>query len=177
MSSDEPRQPDITALMTASRTITAATVRSLAQVSRAVTVPQLRVLVMLSTRGRLNLSSVAEGLAVNVSTASRTCERLVRSGYVDRQVDPHDRRHVSLALTRSGRQLVEAVMAHRRELLSAVVAEMPRDSQQVLMAGLAAFNDAARRLSGGSPAPGPGGEVDASGGLGDLDADLAQWLT
>jgi DNA-binding MarR family transcriptional regulator len=186
MASDEPPGRDISPLMTATRTVTAAIVLSLAQVSRAVTVSQLRVLVMLSSRGRLNLSSVAEGLNVNVSNASRTCERLVRAGYVDRQVDPHDRRHVSLALTRAGRHVVDAVMHHRSELLAAVVAEMPAASQDLLMQGLTAFNEAARRLSVSSASRAEDGSgaglsaVDVDGrpdSLGHLEGDLVRWLT
>jgi DNA-binding MarR family transcriptional regulator len=143
---DGSDEPEIAPLMVASRAITSAVVRSLARVSHAVTVSQLRVLVILSSRGRLNLSSVAEVLDVNMSNASRTCERLVRNGFVDRQVDPHDRRHVSLALTRSGRRLVQAVMEHRAELLAEVVAEMSTGSRETLMQGLEAFNEAALRV-------------------------------
>ena len=155
-------EPEIAPLMVASRAITSAVVRSLAGVSHAVTVSQVRVLVMLSSKGRVNLSSVADALDVNMSNASRTCDRLVRNGYVDRQVDPHDRRHVSLALTRSGHRLVHTVMEHRAQLLSDVVAEMPTASRETLMQGLEAFNEAALRV-----------EL-----LTDrLDGDISRWLS
>ena len=49
-----------------------------------VSVPQMRVLVLLWTGEPLNLSAVAEGLGVNASNASRTCDRLVAAGLVER---------------------------------------------------------------------------------------------
>jgi DNA-binding MarR family transcriptional regulator len=160
---------DIAPLMAASRIVTAAIVRSLSRVSATVSVPQLRVLVMLSTRGRMNLSSVAEALGVNVSNASRTCDKLVRADLVDRQTDPHDRRHVSLDLTRAGRQLVDEVMAHREQLLGSVVEEMPPADQERLMAALAQFNAAAVRLDETSG-------VDATP-ADHVEGSIAAWLT
>jgi len=171
---DDPDDADLSPLMTASRTITAAVVRSLAQVSTTVTVPQLRVLAMLSSRGRMNLTGIAVALDVNVSNASRTCDRLVTAGLVDRRVDPHDRRHASLQLSRAGRRLVDDVMAHRERLLAAVVREMPADSQQALMQALTDFNAAAltveRSAAAGSTGP-------ARNEREHVDGDLAHWLT
>ncbi len=137
---------DLETLLTTSRIIVASVVRSLASVSDSVSVPQLRVLVMLSARAPLNLTAVAERLGVNPSNASRTCDRLVKAGFVDRQLDPHDRRHISLALTRDGRRLVAEVMDHRRDLLALVVGAMPVQAQQQLTDSLDAFNNAARAL-------------------------------
>lgn len=142
---------DLTTVLTTSRIIVASVVRSLASVSSSVSVPQLRVLVMLSAAAPLNLTAVAQRLGVNASNASRTCDRLVKAELVDRQVDPHDRRHVSLALTRNGRRLVADVMDHRRNLLALVVGAMPAQRQQELAASLEAFNSTARRLVGDPP--------------------------
>ena len=68
---------DINQLMFASRAIAAAMVRALESVDARVSVTQMRVLVLLWTGEPFNLSAVAEGLGVNASNASRTCDRLV----------------------------------------------------------------------------------------------------
>ncbi|NUR06049.1 MAG: MarR family transcriptional regulator [Nocardioidaceae bacterium] len=155
---------DLAPVMAASRLITAAVVQSLSAVNRSVTVPQLRVLVMLATHGRLHLTAVATGLGVNASNASRTCDQLVAAGLVDKQVDPHDRRRASLALTQRGRSLVADVMAHRERLLAAVVAEMPPAGQRRLVAALQEFTLAATAMAA----------EDAPAGL---EGDLAIWAT
>jgi DNA-binding MarR family transcriptional regulator len=134
-------------MVQASRTFAAAVIRSLSSVSHTVSVPQLRVLVMLSEVGRANLGAVARELGVNASNASRTCDRLVRNELLERRTDPHDRRQVSLALSRSGRRLVAQVMAHRRDLLAEVVGEMSQRDQERFMRALGAFNAAATRLA------------------------------
>jgi DNA-binding MarR family transcriptional regulator len=165
---------DLGPLMAASRTITAAVVRSLAEVSSTVTVPQLRVLVMLSSRGRMNLSGIAAALGINVSNASRTCDQLVKAGLVDRQVDPHDRRHASLQLGRRGRSLVDDVMSHRERMLAAVVGRMPEASRHRLMAALTDFNTAAAAVDGSAAAAGTGPARDEAE---HVDGDLAHWLS
>ncbi|QWZ09711.1 MarR family transcriptional regulator [Nocardioides panacis] len=149
--------------MAASRTITAAVVRSLATVDSTVTVPQLRVLVMLSVAGLMNLSAVAERLGVNASNASRTCERLVQAGLVHRSPGSEDRRQVELTLSARGRRVVDDVMRTRQELLAAVVERMSPWKRAVLTDALEAFNAAATEL-----------EHDAHPDAAD---DLVVWMT
>ena len=67
----------------------------LESVDPTVSVPQMRALVLLWTGEPLNLSAVAEGLGVNASNASRTCDRLVRPAWSTRGELTEDRRYVS----------------------------------------------------------------------------------
>src|SRR4051812_15918700 len=108
-------------LMSASKVISAAVAHSLAAAGDTVSAPGLRVLVMLESAGSLNLSAVADGLGVNASTASRTCDRLVVDGLVDRQEHAEDRRQVALSLTASGARFLGRVMADREAALMRVV--------------------------------------------------------
>lgn len=125
--------------------------RSLAAVEEAVTQPQLRVLVMISTRGPINVSTVAEALGVHPSNATRTCDALVRAGLVHRREASDDRRHVALTLTAKGSRLVERVLQQRRAAFRAVVTAMtPRDRKQVT-ATFTAFADAAGEVAHGMP--------------------------
>jgi DNA-binding MarR family transcriptional regulator len=171
---------DLEPLMAASRVITAAVVQSLATVSGTVTVPQLRVLVMLSG-ARLNMTAVANGLGVNASNASRTCDQLVKLGLVDRQVDPHDRRQASLALTKSGKRLVDDVMSHRQRILASVVAEMPAAGQRRLVQALSEFSAASARIELTEPTQTSGRRASEAAqeqkGPRHHDGDLARWVT
>jgi DNA-binding MarR family transcriptional regulator len=138
-----PAVGDIGPLMLASRAVAAAMVRSLQSVDPAVSVTQMRVLVLLWSGEPLNLSAVAEGLGVNASNASRTCDRLVSAGLVDRGEHTADRRHRVLTLTRRGRRFVERMMERREQELAAIVARMSAEDRAALMAALAPFNEAA----------------------------------
>ena len=137
----------VDAVMRATRVVTAAVAHSLAAVEGTVSLPQLRVLVMVHAEGPLNLSAVADGLGVNPSNASRTCERLVSAGLLHRREHPPDRRHVSLTLTREGKRLVSSVMRQRRAVLAQVVRQMAYKDRQSLETSLQAFVEAAGRVS------------------------------
>lgn len=134
--------------MSASRVITAAVVASLAGADTDVTVPGLRVLVILDAHGPLNLSGLADVLGVNPSNASRACDRLAESGLLERAANAQDRRQVTLSLTAAGRTLMDRLMERRREILGAVVREMTAADRAGLMSGLRAFNTAAEAASG-----------------------------
>ena len=98
---------EVEATMLAARALVAISARSVTAVEDVVTPPQLRVLVMIASRGPLNLGAVARGLGVHPSNATRACDRLVSAGLVDRRDDPADRRNLQLQLTEDGRRLVD----------------------------------------------------------------------
>lgn len=154
---------DTHVLLEASKVMAAAIAHSLASGDEQVSVPGMRVLVMVQAHGPMNMSTVAEGLGVNASTASRTCDRLVNAGLMDRRDDAADRRNVSLTLTPRGRRFVEATLDERRAILSSVVATMPVRAQKSLMTGLAAFVDAAASFVDGA-------------GLDDASGPLLRWI-
>jgi DNA-binding MarR family transcriptional regulator len=154
---------DVAALMDTTRVMTAIVAHSLADLDEPVTVPQLRVLVMIQGRGPLNLSAVAEGLGVNASNASRTCDRLVSGGLLDRRRAEEDRRSVVLSLTAEGERVVDALMRQRQGMLEQIVARMPAREQQRLAKSLEAFLQAAAT-------------VGEDGGLTDEDGHLVRRL-
>jgi DNA-binding MarR family transcriptional regulator len=133
--------------MQASKVISAAVAHSLALADDTVSAPGLRVLVMLDGSGPLNLSAVAEGLGVNASTASRTCDRLVVADLVDRRERADDRRQITLSLTERGAAFVDGVMRERQAVLMRVLESMPADARRSAVDGLAAFVAAAAAMS------------------------------
>ena len=142
------REPDdveavTTAALTASRVLVAVAARSLGAAADTVTLPQFRLLVVLSTGGAMKLAAVAEQLAVNASTALRMVERLEAADMVDRSVNPDNRREVLITLTGAGRQVVDDVTARRREELAAIVARMKPKQRRQLVRALSGFADAA----------------------------------
>jgi DNA-binding MarR family transcriptional regulator len=130
------------AMMPVSRTMTAIVARTLTEVGQDITVPQLRVLVLLNSRGPMRLSSIAEHLDVNPSNASRTCEQLASADKVRRSRDEDDRRSVVLELSNDGARLVADLMARRRQLIDGVVGRMSSEDQEALARGLDAFSAA-----------------------------------
>jgi DNA-binding MarR family transcriptional regulator len=137
---------DVEAVMAAARVLVAVSARSVAEVDDVVSLPQLRVMVMLASCGALNLTAVARGLGVHSSNATRACDRLVAAGLVERRDDPADRRNLVLELTEQGKLLVERVMDHRRAAIADVLSRMPPVNRPALVPVLQAFAAATSKL-------------------------------
>jgi DNA-binding MarR family transcriptional regulator len=133
----------VAALVTASRVLVAVSARSLAAIEEALTVPQFRMLVVLDAGGPVNLSGLAEQLAVNPSTALRMVDRLCAVGMVERTQDPGDRRLVVLAATAAGRQVVRQVTERRQAEITRIVSAMAVDHRGAMIEALEAFARAA----------------------------------
>ena len=140
------------AVMRAARVLVGIIARSITEVEHEVSITQFRVLVMIATRGSLNLGEVAEGLGVHPSNATRTVERLVVAGLIERAENPADRRYLVLKLTRAGHDIVERVMAYRRGAIESVLEDMPGARRQALATALGAFAEAAGEPSRGEEA-------------------------
>ena len=135
------------AVLTASRLLVAVSARSLAAVEETITLPQFRLLVILDSRGAMRLTSLAELLDVNPSTATRMVDRLVSTEMVARQANPATRREVVVELTDEGRRVVRGVTRRRRAAIGRIVTKMSEDERRGLVAALTAFTEA-----GGEPA-------------------------
>jgi DNA-binding MarR family transcriptional regulator len=134
------------AMLTASRLLVAISVRSLAAVQDTVTLPQFRLLVVLSSQGPSKLVTLAGLLEVNPSTAMRMVDRLAAGGFVRREASPRSGREVRIQVTPAGRRIVDDVTARRRAEIAAVVSRMPAGQRHALVAALRAFTEA-----GGEP--------------------------
>lgn len=139
------------AVLTASRLLVAVSARSLAQVEDRVTLPQFRMLVVLSSRGATKLVVLAELLGVAPSTAMRMVDRLIAAGLADRQTNPDNRRETLLRLTEEGRRTVENVTARRRQEIASIVERLAPRQRTALIEALTDFN----RAGGEPPAPSP----------------------
>ncbi|MFJ8932843.1 MULTISPECIES: MarR family winged helix-turn-helix transcriptional regulator [unclassified Streptomyces] len=128
------------AVLTASRVLVAVSARSLAEVEDRVTLPQFRMLVVLSSRGATKLVVLAEQLGVAPSTAMRMVDRLIAAGLADRQTNPDDRRENLLRLTDEGRRTVENVTARRRGEIASIVERLAPQQRTALVDALTDFN-------------------------------------
>ncbi|MEZ0359452.1 MarR family winged helix-turn-helix transcriptional regulator [Mycobacterium sp. SA01] len=140
---DGPSSADVDAVLRASRALVGIAAASIAEISEVVTVPQLRVLVMIDTQGPLNLASVAAALDISPSNASRICDRLIKAGFLHRQDSAADRRNISLSLTTEGRQLVRKMNRHRRRAITRALRAMSVKERQAVVNALDTFAVAA----------------------------------
>ena len=130
-------------MLGASRALVAVAARSLATVAEDVTLAQYRALIELASRGPLRVADLADALAVDRSTATRMCDRLVRKRLVARRRMSDDRRVVRISLTAAGAELVAEVSRRRREEIGRIVKRMPAPHRALVVEALQAFSRAA----------------------------------
>ena len=133
----------VQALLAASRVLVAISAQSIAAVEDTVDLAQFRALVIVASNGSASLGELAEAAGLPLSTASRTCDRLVGLGLLDRSDDPANRRQLRLTLTRAGEAVVTRAWRHRQEALEPVLGKLPEARRRVLVESLTEFADAA----------------------------------
>ena len=99
----------------------------------------------------MTAGALARSSMVTSGAVTNRLDRLVAKGYVTRDVDPANRRTVVVALTPTGRQLIDrAVVAHvdnERRILAALNQHQQDDLAATLRALLLSLGDAANAVS------------------------------
>lgn len=124
------------ALLHASRVLMGVTLRAIAAAPVPLTVPQHRLLVVISRQGPQRIGALAEDLGVNQSNASRLVDRLVVQCLLERATDPQDGRASLVSLTEQGERTIAAVNELRLVELRRLVADLPLAGRRSMASGL-----------------------------------------
>lgn len=135
--------------MLAAQALIGVTAQSVAEVEELVSLPQLRVLMLVASRGALNLQALAQAMGIHPSNATRACDRLVAAGLLRRRESSVDRRNLVLGLTDDGQQLVDAMVQRRRRAVAGVLGQVPPTRRRALAAAMRTFGLAAGELPAG----------------------------
>ena len=155
ISKDETAASPVTAaqvhaVMVAAQALVGVAAQGVSEVEDRVTLPQLRVLMLVATRGGLNLGALAQAMGVHPSNASRACDRLVDAGLLGRTESTLDRRNLMLELTGDGEALIEELIGHRRSAIATVLERLPESRRRTLANAMLSFADAAGEAHGES---------------------------
>lgn len=99
-----------------------------------------RMLVSVKRLGPVRPSAIAHDNHIDLSTASRQLDALVRHGYVDKQADPDDARASLVSLTSAGRRVLKTLLDNRGRAIAPVFTTWSvadRETLQELLARLA----------------------------------------
>jgi DNA-binding MarR family transcriptional regulator len=137
-------RPDaVDATLTTSRALLGVVARSVASALEVVTLPQFRVLVLLTADGPIRIGSLAEQRGAVPSTFTRSVDRMVAGGWIARAENPDSRREVLIELTDDGRRLVEAVTERRRREIRDVLKLLSDEDRASVARAFTLFNAAA----------------------------------
>ena len=123
-----------------------------------VTMPQLKVLMLLGLYGSAPVSWLAGRMGVSPPNVTGILDRLEQHAWVRRTSDPHDRRVVRVVLAPEGERIRQELHARGDAQLRVIVSGMRAPDQAALRRGLAALVTAAKTAypppdRGGRPAP------------------------
>ena len=94
--------------------------------------PQLGILMQLHYRGNCGISDLSERFDITNAAASQLVDKLVQSGLIQREEDPHDRRVKRVDLTEKGQELIRQSTEKRYRWLEDVARKLsPEDREQV----------------------------------------------
>jgi len=133
--------------LSASRALLGVVARSVSTALESVTLPQFRVLIVLSTTGPMRTGLLAEKMHAVPSTFSRSIDRMVAGGWVERIDSPDSRREVIITLTALGRALVDEVSDRRREEISVILSRLSSADRTLIQTAFATFAEAAGESS------------------------------
>ena len=123
-------------LQAATRMLAGVALRSLDSLDAAVTLPQFRLLAVLAVPKPVPSGQAAKALGLDPSTVTRLADRMVAAGHVTRGTSSQHRGVVTLELTGSGRDLVAAADAWRRQELARIMARLAPLEQVAVTAAL-----------------------------------------
>jgi DNA-binding MarR family transcriptional regulator len=89
-----------------------------------VTMPQLKILLVLYIVGPTRMSAIASELDVTLPTATSLVDRLVDKGYVSRETQPGDRRVVICRLSETGQKVIGQIWESSRISSHEILDEM-----------------------------------------------------
>jgi DNA-binding MarR family transcriptional regulator len=134
---------EIERLLTSGIGITARAIDQTAEAAE-LTLVQWRVLVIASQTEPLRIGELAGHLGISIPSASRLVRRIEVQGLLTATRAEEDRRATNIALTRAGRDIVDAVVRRRRELIGLALAAGPKD---LVAGGASVVREIADRLA------------------------------
>ncbi len=112
----------------------------------ALSLVHLNVLTALAAEGPLSMRRLAETMDVSDASATGIIDRLEKRGLVERRHGTEDRRTVLVYPTSASDQVLRDMAAHRRGVLTRVLAELSEEELACLLTGMRAIALARRRV-------------------------------
>ena len=106
------------------------------------TMPQLKVVLLLFTNGPERMGTIASALGVSLATATGVVDRLVEKDMVTREGDPNDRRIVLILLSGKGEKLITGLWQLARGNTEALLKALDQRKLQLLNEALKALLEA-----------------------------------
>lgn len=102
----------------------------------AISMAQCHALVEIGRAERISLNDLAEKLNLDNSTMSRTVNKLVANNLVTRDIDPADRRYITISLTENGESHFQSIESEQNFYFQKVYEAIPIPKQEQVIESL-----------------------------------------
>ncbi|MPN61042.1 MAG: MarR family transcriptional regulator [Clostridiales bacterium 43-6] len=101
-----------------------------------ISMAQCHALVEIGRAGSISLVDLATLLNLDNSTMSRTVNNLVNNSMVERQLDPNDRRYITIRLTQQGLEQFHGIESGMGEYFMKIYDAIPKESRSKVLESL-----------------------------------------
>lgn len=101
-----------------------------------ISMAQCHALVEIGRAGSISLVDLATLLNLDNSTMSRTVNNLVNNSMVERQLDPNDRRYITIRLTQEGLEQFHGIESGMGEYFMKIYDAIPKESRSKVLESL-----------------------------------------
>jgi len=107
---------------------------------------QVSLMMQLNYRGACGMSEISERFNVTPAAASQLVDKLVQSGYIQREEDPNDRRAKLLNLTDKGREVIQQGFEERYRWVDELTERLTEEERVQISEALDIMTRAAQDL-------------------------------
>lgn len=119
-----------------------------------ISMAQCHALVEIGRAEKISLNDLAEKLNLDSSTMSRTVNKLVTNHLVKRDIDPADRRYVTISLTEDGKSRFHSIESDRNAHFQQVYETIPASKRKQVLESLQLLIDALSKNQENKPTTG-----------------------
>ena len=114
--------------------------------STGLSMPQFSILMQLHYKGTCGLSEISDRFDVSAAAASQLADKLVNSGFLERDEDPSDRRAKLLRLSENGAKLVNEGIQQRYRWMDELTSQLSTEERAKVAEALTILTDAAQKM-------------------------------
>jgi DNA-binding MarR family transcriptional regulator len=100
---------------------------------------QLSVLAAVESSPQLRIGDLANGQNITAPSATRIVQGLVERGYLERHIDPNDKRACPISLTTEGHHALTTIRGQTTDLIANRLTELPRPDKTKLRLAITAL--------------------------------------
>lgn len=114
--------------------------------SMGLSMQQFGILMQLHHHGECGVSGLSEHFDITSAAVSQLVDKLVQSGLVQREEDPHDRRAKSLNLTDKGKELIQRGIEERYRWVDQLAGKLTVEERAKVTEALNMMTEAAKEM-------------------------------